>query len=737
MFASACGGSPRPSSAQVPVPAAVPGAVSANATFPLRVGSDRRHIVDAANQPFLMVGDAPWSLIAEPTREEASLYLRTRRAQGFNTVLVSLLEHAYAENAPANAVGDYPFTGQAFGTPNEAYFRHADSVLTEAANLGFLVLLTPAYAGYGGGNEGWYEEMKAAGTTKLRAWGQWVGRRYAANDHILWVQGGDYNVPEQNLVDAVAAGIESVDPTVLQTYHAARDERMTDRWGSRAWLDVDTVYTAEDVLPEIRHSYRTATRPFFQIEAIYERMSGIDVRGVRRQAWQSVLGGAQGQIYGNDPMWHFGSKDGSGTAGWQAQLSSPGARSMSRLSALMGGLTWGKLAPDTGQRLLKAVSEKGDDPVAAFSAETGQAIVYLPRGGAVSLDLSALGGTSAQLTWADPSSSRTVDAGTKPTQGGAVSLAPPGANADGDPDWVLVVRRPGATTPTTPTTQPAPTAATFGCQPAFGTITPGGSYGWQVTTAAAVTAPPTSTVFATHAGLSTMSSTAYTYVASTRRYHLRTLAIQGGRLVHLMTSYPVDAPSQRTTTTRTFGPGWGAFTRLVDASDRGTAVTKNGFMYVLDPAKGVLARYSVVEGASFGDLGVRRAGTAAGWRYFSGLTLMYRHRAGREGAADVLYATTTAGALYEVTIPATATFAPRLRLVRASTWTFDQLAAVGCGASTALLGVRTGSDQAFLYRVESYAGAASLIRGFGRLGSTWAAAHTAGVWNSLRGPSRT
>ena len=742
MLVSACagGGDPR-ILPDVSVPRPVSGAASTNATFPLAVGADRRHLVDARNQPFLMVGDAPWSFIVEPTREQASLYLRTRRAQGFNTIMVNLVEHAYASRVPGNIDGNEPFSGQAFGTPNEAYFKHADAVLAEAASLGFLVLLTPAYAGYGGGNEGWYEEMKEAGATRLRAWGQWVGRRYAANDHIMWVQGGDYNVPEQGLVDAIADGINSVDPGALQTYHAARGEIMTARWGTKSWLDVDNVYTDEEVLPGIRRAHRTATRPFFLIEAIYENMSGIDTRRVRRQAWQATLGGSVGQVYGNDPMWHFGTKDGSGAAGWQRQLSSPGARSMSRLAVLMGEVTWGQLVPDTDQRVLKAVSVKGDDPVAAFSAQSGDAMVYLPRGGVARIDPGALGGTSVQFTWADPTSTRQVDAGTHPTSGGVVSVSPPGANAEGGPDWVLVVRRAGATppptppTPGTPTTQTGTPASTFGCQPAFGAISATGGLGRYMALANDVTATPAAFAITTHTGVTAMSSTAHTSFASGYRY-FRTLGVKGGALSHLMTSYPDSNTSQRTTTVRTYGAGWGAFTRLVDASDRATAVTKSGYLYALNPTTGTLARYSVAEGRSFGDLTVRSAGTSAGWTSFRGLTLQYRYRAGSTGAADVLYATTSRGALYQVTVPNTASFAPKLTLVRSSSWTFDQLATVGCGSRSALLGIRTGPHQAVLYRVDSYAGTSSVIRGFGQLGSTWAAAHTAGAWDSRLGPAR-
>ncbi|CAN7507038.1 hypothetical protein [Knoellia sp. LjRoot47] len=111
-------------------------------------------------------------------------------------------------------------------------------------------------------------------------------------------------------------------------------------------------------------------------------------------------------------------------------------------------------------------------------------------------------------------------------------------------------------------------------------------------------------------------------------------------------------------------------------------------------------------------------------------------RAALAAAADVLYATTSAGALYQVTIPTTAAFAPRLTLVRAATWTFDQLASVPCGSRFALMGLRTAKDHGAIYRVDSFAGTSSVIRGAGSLGPTWTSAHTTGAWDTLRGPNR-
>jgi Protein of unknown function (DUF4038) len=50
-----------------------------------------------------------------------------------------------------------------FTSPNEEYFAHADWVLRRAAEKGFLVLLTPSYAGWRGGSQGWYRAMVANG----------------------------------------------------------------------------------------------------------------------------------------------------------------------------------------------------------------------------------------------------------------------------------------------------------------------------------------------------------------------------------------------------------------------------------------------------------------------------------------------------------------------------------------------------------------------------------------------
>src|SRR5271157_916334 len=128
----------------------------------LRVSANRRYLIDQNGTPFLLQGDAAWSLIVAMSDAEVEQYLRNRRAKGFNTLLVELIEHRFAKKPPFNDAGDAPFaTPGDFSTPNEKYFAHADWVIRKAAEYGIQALLYPTYLGCKGCNEGWYDTLLA------------------------------------------------------------------------------------------------------------------------------------------------------------------------------------------------------------------------------------------------------------------------------------------------------------------------------------------------------------------------------------------------------------------------------------------------------------------------------------------------------------------------------------------------------------------------------------------------
>jgi len=410
--------------------------VAQDTAFPLRVAQDGRYLEDGKGLPFLIVGDSAWSLIGDASIPDAELYLQTRKQQGFNTVLVSLIEHRFSRKAPANFYDEKPFIGAAFEQPNEAYFDRAEAFIKAAASRNLLVLLCPAYSGARGGPEGWYQEMVAAGPEKLRAYGRYVGQRLAKYPNIIWVQGGDYDPPDRQLVMAVAMGIAETDPSALQTVHGNPDTVTSDFWRDASWLDIDSVYTYSNVAAAVMARYRSGPRrPFFLIESAYEGENDVKERQVRLNAYGALLSGASGQLFGNNPVWHFSAaglydaKD-----SWQNSLNSRGAQSITHLAALFRQLAWWKLVPDQGS-LLK--SDAG--AFAARDRDGAFALIYLDTP-SVAIDLDSLGAGEKTLRWYDPSNGLYIEPTERLGRSGLRDVTvPASANAFGFHDWIAVL----------------------------------------------------------------------------------------------------------------------------------------------------------------------------------------------------------------------------------------------------------------------------------------------------------
>ena len=444
----------------------------AGPVFPLAARPGKRYLVDAVGKPFLIHGDTAWSLIADLTREDVDRYLKDRRARGFNTLLVNLIETRFAKNAPAYAYGELPFQGQPFvaaaaladllplghhGTssttlvidyarPNEAYFDHADWVLRRAAEEGFLVLLTPSYVGWEGGTQGWYRAMSVNGPDRLRQYGEYLGRRYRDFPNILWVHAGDYNPPDKDLVRAVAEGIAAFDPRALHTAHCAPGTAAIEYWQGEPWLDVNTVYTYGPVHTAALEQYaRREGMPFFLIESAYENEHEATEQRVRRQAYQAVLSGAAGQVFGNNPIWHF---DGPGihpaSVSWQEALDSRGAQGMTHLHNLLASVPWWQLEPDADHTLLTdGLGSEDERAVAARTADGSLAIVYMPGSRTVTIDLAQLAGPAVAARWYDPADGGFSLIGGSPFPAtGPRRFNPEPANSSGFADWVLVLGSP-------------------------------------------------------------------------------------------------------------------------------------------------------------------------------------------------------------------------------------------------------------------------------------------------------
>ncbi len=424
-----------------------------DAVFPLGIAPTKRFLTDATGTPFLIVGDAAWGLMARLKREEVDAYLDDRHARGFNTLLVRVLEHYYTDSPPRNAYGDAPFlTPGDFSTPNERYFAHVDWVLQRARSKGFLVLVVPAYLGYQGGKEGWYSEMVANGPARLLEYGRYLGRRYSGYGNILWVHGGDFNTPDRSIINAIVAGIREFDSTALHSAHCGQETAAIVCACGEPWLTINSIYTRGSVHAQSLAAYtRAETMPFFLIEGRYENEYDGTEQRVRAQVYQTRLSGAMGNVFGNNPIWHFDSPTGPGPVSvpsgkalsttWRKALGSRGAQSMTHVRALFAPRSWWTMEPDTANSALTEGLGLGTDrAVAARAADRSFAIVYMPSLRTVTFDLAQLAGPKVSARWYDPASGSytTVD-GSPFSASGSRTFRPAGNNSSSSGDWALVL----------------------------------------------------------------------------------------------------------------------------------------------------------------------------------------------------------------------------------------------------------------------------------------------------------
>jgi hypothetical protein len=410
--------------------------------FPLGVSSDGSHLVTADGRPFLLHGEAAWSLIAQLSTAGTMQYLADRHRRGVNAILVNLVEHHYSDHPPSNAAGDAPFTTKGdFSTPNEAYFAHADRVIDLAASQGMAVLLFPSYLGLQA-FEGWRDEMSTMGATKCSSYGRFLGQRYAGKNNIVWMWGGDFTPATASSLETC---MKAISDAVLATAPARPVARASAHWNmeSTSWteqvfrssIDSVGVYTYGLALPMCRSARAQTAMPTYLIETCYENdMYGRcpAISDVRRQQWWSMLGCGAGEIYGVEGIWQFDST-------WSQKLGSPVSVGEQQLSAIVQQVAWQTLALDDALVTAgRGTTGMVDEVAAARTADHKQAVIYIPPNGAaqITVDLSQLSG-AVTATWQDPTADHSIAAGNGLT--GSHVFKTPGSNDRGETDWVLVL----------------------------------------------------------------------------------------------------------------------------------------------------------------------------------------------------------------------------------------------------------------------------------------------------------
>jgi subtilisin-like proprotein convertase family protein len=420
------------------------------ATYPIKVSSSNpRLLVDQSNIPFLLIADAPHSLIVNLNDADAALYLADRGTNGFNSLWVELLCDSYTFGPSDGSMldGTTPFTGALAGgdwdltTPNEDYFTHVDKIIRMAGTNGLQILLTPLETG------GLTDTALANGTDRCRQFGQYLGNRYKDFDNIIWQNGNDFqtwSTPTNDaVVSAIALGIQDRDTNHIHTVQlnfpvsASLDD--TNWWPI---ISLDSAYTYYPTYDEVLTEYQRTNRiPVWMIETHYE-FEGIQGElgtpaVLRRQTYWTLTSGAIGYGYGSGYTDSF--MNGWNTAG---NLDTVGVRELNYATALFRSREWYNFVPDPNHTILTAGygtyytgGYVSDDDYATCTREARghTVIVYAPTQRAMTIDMTKISGASAQAWWFNPQTGVATNFASYATTG-TQDFTPPNTN-----DWVLVL----------------------------------------------------------------------------------------------------------------------------------------------------------------------------------------------------------------------------------------------------------------------------------------------------------
>jgi hypothetical protein len=405
-----------------------PGGPPGGPSFPIGPSGNGRYLIDRKGKPFFYHADAAWRMLWKASRAEADAYLVDRAKKGFTAVQVQLLPHRFLE---MNAEKQNPFLVPGdLMTPNPAYLDHAVWFANRAGELGLLVALAPLWINRT--DQDWHKVLT---DSNAQVYGAVLGKRFRKCPNVIWVLGGGEDPGFlSGRVRILARALKKTAKSIpIAAAVGARPG--SDLFGKDDWLDLDWI--SEPAAFRISATADSVkTRPLILGEGLLEgQASGSGLADLRGQAYKALLSGACGHAYGHRSIEEFNED-------WKQALDAPGSRQMGYLKALFAPRPWHLLVPDTAGRFFRAALEPDSIQARACAAAASDGsfgLAYVRGTGAISVNAGAFA-APAVFRWFDPASGHFSDIGHL-AEGSRKDLVPPGANADGDDDWVLVAER--------------------------------------------------------------------------------------------------------------------------------------------------------------------------------------------------------------------------------------------------------------------------------------------------------
>lgn len=393
---------------------------------PIHVHPDNRYLMTSEGRPFFWLADTAWELFHRLDESQATLYLDTRREQGFNVVQAVVLAELDGIYTP-NANGDTPLLNLENWEYNEAYFKHVDRILDLALERNIHIALLPTWGDKLFKNS-WGTGPEIFTTETAYSYGKWIGQRYRDRKNLVWVLGGDRN-PRENSQDIevwnqMAKGIkETQNPEnpILITFHPqpTNPGGSSNYFHQADWLDFNMHQTGhcpnQPTYQKIAHDLKLSPqKPTLDGEPMYEEhpkcfnakdLGYSEATDIRRIMYWNVFAGAAGQTYGCHAVWQMYDLNktpvNSPLKPWHKSLDLEVSNQVKHLKNLMLSRSYFDRIPD--QSLIDETQQDDESFVTATRNQSGSyAMFYFPDGKRISLNLKKLSGQTFKMTWVDP-----------------------------------------------------------------------------------------------------------------------------------------------------------------------------------------------------------------------------------------------------------------------------------------------------------------------------------------------
>jgi hypothetical protein len=405
----------------------------------IQLSRDHRRLEFMDQTPFAWMADTAWSGARASAQKDWEIYAQIRLDQGYSTVL-------WVAAPGLDDRGEGPTAGfpESIGV-NPGFFQRLDNKLAVLANAGVLSAIVPFSD---------TEWDKANGPPlpddQVALLIRYIVARWGA-DPVVWILPSEPVAGKQRDWKQIGQSVFAGHRHAPVMVHVGATLKDLDQFRNLDWVDLlglQPITTFSD--QALRASFAAlstlkeqplrpviASTPMENSVQDDKRLGAGDIR--RAAYWSWLMTGASGLSYAANGVQNWDRTTGQpGETGaeipmWRKSMFLPGGKQMSALGKLMTSIAGTSLRPDpslvTGQRgdlLMRQVA-------AASSPEKNLALVYVPEGRSVELNLGSVPASPA-VTWFNPRTGQSTPA-VAVVSGGKIQFPTP---AEGD--WLLVAR---------------------------------------------------------------------------------------------------------------------------------------------------------------------------------------------------------------------------------------------------------------------------------------------------------